>query len=41
MDFLKFLIEKEDIQQIICWVNERTKRDKFTALHYASFRGNL
>lgn len=34
---------KEDIyqHQIATWVNLQTKKDKFTALHYASFRGNV
>lgn len=23
------------------WINKQTTKDKFTALHYASFRGNI
>lgn len=23
------------------WINRQTLKDKFTALHYASFRGNI
>ncbi len=26
---------------MINWVNRQTQKDKFTALHYASFRGNI
>lgn len=34
---------QKDLQpfEITEWVNLSTSKDKFTALHYASFRGNI
>ncbi len=36
-------IGQKDLEQfeITEWVNLSTSKDKFTALHYASFRGNI
>jgi palmitoyltransferase len=36
-------IGKKDLEpfEITEWVNLSTSKDKFTALHYASFRGNI
>jgi ankyrin repeat protein len=28
-------------EQVLVWINHRTDEDGFTALHFASFRGNL
>ena len=28
-------------KQITAWINNKTEEDGFTALHFASFRGNL
>jgi len=32
---------KERKGRIVAWVNAMTKKDRFRALHYASFRGNV
>ncbi len=36
-------IGKKDLEpyEITEWINLHTNKDKFTALHYASFRGNI
>ena len=40
-----FLMEKVNQtvtkEQVLVWINHRTDEDGFTALHFASFRGNL
>ena len=44
VDFVIKLAEKlqrATPEQIKDWTNSRTKKDQFTPLHFASFRGNL
>ena len=40
-----FLMEKVNQtvtkEHVLVWINHRTDEDGFTALHFASFRGNL
>lgn len=38
MDKVNQTVTKE---QVLVWINHRTDEDGFTALHFASFRGNL
>ncbi len=33
--------QKESEDNIRVWVNQKTSKDKFTALHFASFKGNI
>ena len=44
-EIFKDLIQRASVElipyQITEWVNAVTKKDQFTALHYASFRGSI
>lgn len=38
---MKRAAKEMEIQEITEWVNMQTIKDKFAAIHYASFRGNI
>lgn len=46
-DVVRFLIEyptksqNEDEDILLDWINSKTDKEKFTALHFASFKGCL
>jgi len=41
MELLEKVVEAITEKQIKTWLNYRTDDDGFTALHFASFRGNI
>jgi ankyrin repeat protein len=38
---MKFALDELDSREVAEWINLQTTKDQFTALHYASYRGNI